>query len=146
MKHLHVPQYEDLTIPEFLKFASDYPFVTMCLPDRKQELEKLPRQYLINIIYTKVGDTFKNWVDEKVDERHEKIKEDGNKMVEMDPELYESYKKSKAISTSNGNMHHLFKESTKPRRTKAEIKEARLQEAAEKLEIELKLKRLAEME
>jgi len=43
VKHLHVPQYEHLTIPEFLNFASDYPFVTMCLPDRKQELEKLPR-------------------------------------------------------------------------------------------------------
>ena len=38
VKHLHVPQYEDLTIEEFLKFAGDYPFVTMCLPDRKQEL------------------------------------------------------------------------------------------------------------
>ena len=62
VKHLTVPQFETLTIDEFLKYASDYPFVTMCLPDRKQELDKLPRQYLINIIYTKVGEPFKKWV------------------------------------------------------------------------------------
>ena len=42
-KYLHVPQYENLTVKEFLLFACDYPFVTMCLPDRKQEIEKLPR-------------------------------------------------------------------------------------------------------
>lgn len=35
VKHLTVPQFENLTIDEFLKFAADYPFVTMCLPDRK---------------------------------------------------------------------------------------------------------------
>ena len=75
MKHLTVPQFEHLTIEEFLKFAADYPFVTMCLPDRKQELEKLPRQYLINIIYTKVGEAFRQWVDERVGTRHEKVKD-----------------------------------------------------------------------
>ena len=106
----------------------------------------MPRQYLINIIYTIVGEAFKNWVDERVNVRHEKIKDDGKKMIEMDPEIAAIYQKSKAISTSNGKMYQLFKESAKPRRTKAEIKEARLQEDAEKLEIELKLKRFEEMQ
>ena len=45
------------------------------MPDRKQELEKLPRQYIINVIYTKVGEPFKKWVDARVGERHEKVKE-----------------------------------------------------------------------
>ena len=67
-------------------------------------------------------------------------------MIEMDPEIAAIYQKSKAISTSNGKMYQLFKESAKPRRTKAEIKEAKLQEAAEKLEIEQKLKRYEEMQ
>ena len=105
----------------------------------------MPRQYLINIIYTKVGEAFKDWVDERVNVRHQKVKDDGKKMIEMDPEIAAIYQKSKAISTSNGKMYQLFKESAKPRRTKAEIKEAKLQEAAEKLEVELKLKRFEEM-
>ncbi len=39
-----------------------------------------------------------------------------------------------------------MKPSAKPRRTKAEIAEAKLKEAEEKLEIERKLRRLAELE
>ena len=88
-KHLSVPcfEVEDLTIPEFLKFAADYPFATMCLPDRKQELEKRPRKYLINVIYTKVGEPFRKWVDARVGERHEKVKEKEELYVELDPEI-----------------------------------------------------------
>ena len=40
----------------------------------------------------------------------------------------------------------MMKASAKPRRTKEEIKEAKLKEEAEKLEIELKLKRYEEMQ
>ena len=43
IKYLHVPQYENLSIKEFLKFADDYPFAMMCLPDRQVEIDKLPR-------------------------------------------------------------------------------------------------------
>ena len=86
-KHLSVPCFEDLTIPEFLKLAADYPFTTMCLPDRKQELKKLPRQFIINVIYTKVGEPFKKWVDARVGERHEKVKEKEELYVELDPEI-----------------------------------------------------------
>ena len=91
MKHMHVPQYDHLTIEQFLIFAKDYPFATMCLPDRKADLEKLPRQYVINIIYTKVGEKFKKWVDERIDARHEKVKDDGNKYIELDPEIAKVY-------------------------------------------------------
>ena len=35
IKHLSIPQFETLTIPEFLNFADDYPFAKICLPDRK---------------------------------------------------------------------------------------------------------------
>ena len=101
-KHLTVPHFEKLTIEEFLKFVSDYPFATMCLPDRKQELDKLPRQYLINAIFTKVGEPFKTWVEERVGTRHNKVKEEGDKYVELDPEVYEVFKNSKAVSTNNG--------------------------------------------
>ena len=87
IKHITVPQYEQLTIDEFLKFASDYPFVTMCLPERKQEIDKLPRQYLLNIIYTKVGDPFKKWVEARTGIRHEKVKEEGDLYIELDPEI-----------------------------------------------------------
>ena len=146
VQHLHVPQYEHLTIPEFIKYIADYPFVRMCLPDRETEIVKLGRQYLINVIYTRLGEKFRKWVDQRVDTRHEEVKVEGNKYIELDPEIYALFKESKAISTNNGSAFHLFKSMAKRRRTKLEIEEDKRQEAAKKLDIETKLDRFAEME
>ena len=53
--HLSVPQYEDLTIKEFLSYAADKPAVMKALPVVEKERHKLPRQYVINVIYTFIG-------------------------------------------------------------------------------------------
>ena len=118
----------------------------MCLPDRQVEIDKLPRQYLINLIYTKVGEKFSTWVNEKVNQRHERVKDEGKQYIELDPEIAKVYQQSRAISTSNGKTYQLLKSSAKPRRTKAEIAEAKLREAEKQMEIEMKLKKLEEME
>ena len=39
------------------------------------EREKLPRQYVINVIYTLAGQKFRDWVDVLVDKRHQEIAE-----------------------------------------------------------------------
>ena len=145
VKHLNIPQYEHLTIEDFLKFADDYPFVMMYFPSRKVELEKLPRQYIINIIYTKLGEKFRSWVQERVNNRHEKIKDEGDMYIELDPQIAEIYKTCKAVSTTNGKSYQMMKVGAKPRRTKAEIQEEKLRKAAEEKEIEQKLKEHAEM-
>jgi len=33
------------------------------IPNREKEICKFPKSYLINVIYTVVGDTFKKWVE-----------------------------------------------------------------------------------
>jgi hypothetical protein len=58
VKHLHVPMYDKLSVDEFLKYLDDYPFVKMCLPDRENEIKKMGRQYLIDVIYTRLGEKF----------------------------------------------------------------------------------------
>lgn len=85
-------------------------------------------------------------MDERVDQRHEDVKVEGNKYIELDPEIAKLFKDSKAVSTKNGTAYHLFKASAKRRRTKQEIVEAKLQERAQKIEIEERMKRFAEME
>ena len=59
------------------------------------ELEKYPRQWKINIIYTLVGEEFKKWVKTKVEEYHQKIKDQQNNEFEMDKEIYDLLKASK---------------------------------------------------
>ena len=87
VKYLHVPMYEHLAVEDFLLFIDNYPFVKMCLPDRPKEIKKLGRQYIINVIYTRVGQKFKDWVDARVNARHEEVKVEGKKYIELDPEI-----------------------------------------------------------
>ena len=100
---------------------------------------------MINLIYTKVGEPFRKWVDERVGIRHEKVKEKEEMYVELDPEMAKVFHASKAVSTSNGRSYHMMKASAKPRRTKEEIKRDKEMEEAKQLEIELKLQRYEEM-
>ena len=45
----------------------------MALPIEPREVEKLPRAYLANVIYTIVGKPFRDWVDGAIKTRNEKI-------------------------------------------------------------------------
>ena len=66
--------------------------------------------------------------------------------IELDPEIAKVFQQSKAVSTNNGRSYHMMKSTAKPRRTKQEIKDAKLLEEAQKLETQLKLEKYAEME
>ena len=58
IKHINVPQFEGLNIETMTEYARMYPEVVKCLPLEEKEWEKLPRQYLANVIYTVVGQPF----------------------------------------------------------------------------------------
>ena len=52
--HLSVPQYEGLGIKQMLVEAQKYPVMEHYLPDER-DWKKIPRQWLVNLIYTNVG-------------------------------------------------------------------------------------------
>ena len=76
LQHITVPYFEGLKIESFLEFAANYPAVMRALPMLERERLSLPRQYLVNVIYTVVGQPFKDWVEGIVNERHEKRREE----------------------------------------------------------------------
>ena len=43
------------------------------LPITDKELVKIPRAYLSNVIYTIVGDPFRAWTDQRINERNQKV-------------------------------------------------------------------------
>ncbi len=69
-----------------------------CLPTETKEIFKLPKQYLINVIYTIVGQQFADWVTERIEERNQKVAVDGNLMIEVDAEVARAYNNSTAVS------------------------------------------------
>ena len=85
VKHLNVPQYDGLNIKEMLAFGNNFDHVREALPTEEKEVLKLPRQYIINVIYTIVGPPFGNWVNNRVNARHQKVTDDRNMNIELDP-------------------------------------------------------------
>ena len=61
VKVIAVPQYESLTMDTILDFGLAHKDVVDALPVVK-EIRKMPRQYIANLIFTLVGDSFKKWV------------------------------------------------------------------------------------
>ena len=61
VKYISVPQYEGLSIADMYEWARDKPDVLNALPNEK-ETSKMSRAYIANVIYTMVGQPFKDWV------------------------------------------------------------------------------------
>ena len=98
VKYFNVPQYEGLTIKDFLEYSDMYPEVMKALPIERKEIFKLPRQYIINVVNTIVGEPFVKWVQKRVDERHKKVADDTQPFIDFDAEIAEIYKNSNAVS------------------------------------------------
>lgn len=76
VRSIHVPHFEGLTTDTMLFHAKNFPGVVKALPLEPREVDKLPRSYIANLIYTIVGDPFKCWVNEKIQDRSKKILEE----------------------------------------------------------------------
>ena len=69
-------------------------------PEFEKERQKLPREYVGNVINIIVKDPFEEWVNQKINERHEKVQEKGNMMIELDPEIARVFQQSNSVSVS----------------------------------------------
>ena len=93
-------RYEGLANKNILQFLDDsYPHVYDYLPERKIELPKVPKQWFVNVCATILEGRFSNWVKDRSDYRHENLIKKQNQTIEMDKEMYEKFKQSKAISS-----------------------------------------------
>ena len=129
-----------------LYHARNFPQVARALPAEPREVEKLPRAYIANCIYTIIGDRFKIWIDEAIAARNEKIMSTQNLAINMDPEIYAAFQASTHVSVQHGISGHLMKATAKRRRTKAEIAEEKLETARKEAVIQEKMAYMQRME
>ena len=97
VKQLNVPHFEGLKMETFLEYAAAKPAVMEALPSVLRERAALPRSYVANLIYTLVGEPFKQWVEQRVNARHEQRRKDQS-TIEMDPEIAAIFNRSTATS------------------------------------------------
>jgi hypothetical protein len=64
-----VPYYKNISIELMLAFARPYEDVWKYFPEER-DLDKLPRQFVIDVLATVIGKPFSDWVAEKVKERN----------------------------------------------------------------------------
>ena len=80
-----------------LIYANSFENVMVALPIISREIDKLPRYYIANVIYTIVGEAFANWVNTRVNTRNRKVTHEEN-MIELDPEIFQLYQQSTSVS------------------------------------------------
>lgn len=61
------------------------------LPDKEDEIKKFPKSYLCDLIYTVVDTPFKEWVKLQITQRNDKVSQDNNLMINMDPQIAEAF-------------------------------------------------------
>ena len=70
VKYISIPHFEGLKIEAMIEWGSQYPDVVRALPSVDREVKKLHRQYIANLIYTLVGEPFKQWVSGVIESRN----------------------------------------------------------------------------
>ena len=68
------------------------------LPLTEKEQLKLPREYLGNVVFTIAGQPFQKWVDDKIVLMKQKVAQEKDLSIQMDPEIARLFKESTSVS------------------------------------------------
>ena len=69
MKFINVPQYEGLKTDAVLQWVRPFNDVFDYLPDGR-DMDRMPRAWITNVIYSVVGQPFKDYVNQKIEARN----------------------------------------------------------------------------
>ena len=90
IKTLYVPLYKGLSVDDLLKKAEETPAITDYLPD-KRDIPRLPRQWIANVLYTVIGQPIIDFVNKNIKERNDRVAENRNLIIELDPAIAEAF-------------------------------------------------------
>ena len=90
MKNFFAPVYKGLSIENFLEKAYQSEIVMLHLPD-KRDLHRLPRQYIVNVMYSLLGDPIRLMVKEAITARNDLVAENRNLIIDLDPAVAHAF-------------------------------------------------------
>ena len=79
------------------EFIGQYPETFAYYPV-KQEIRKLPKQWIANVAYSILEDEFSDWVKEQIEARNEHVAQKGDLFIELDPDVAAAFAASTAVS------------------------------------------------
>ena len=98
VRQLNVPQYKSLSVDEIKIFISGHDTIDYYLPD-EPDLQKVPKQWLVNVCATVIGEPFKRWVWDRVVERNDEQNHKEGVMIAADKEIYDRFHASNHVSS-----------------------------------------------
>ena len=102
VKTIQLPYFEGLYIKDLLAWASLWQngHILQYFPLIEKEIQKLPRSYIACVIYSCADADFKAFVDQQIKRRNQKVAEEQQMFIQMDPEIAQIFADSTAVSTS----------------------------------------------
>ena len=97
IKVLAVPNYEGLTIDDFLLKARNYNVMNSYLPEER-DIHCLPRCFIINVLYTMIGDEIKLFVKNVIEERNKAVVDHQRMALELDDDIRRAFEMSTAVA------------------------------------------------
>ena len=98
VKHITIPQYEGLALKHIMSHLDNgCQHVYDYLPD-EQELCKVPKEWICNVVYTVVGASFHAWVKGVVQERNKTVAKKKGDTISMDPAVAAAFYASTKVS------------------------------------------------
>ena len=82
---------------DILDFGLGFREVVDSLPISR-EIRKMPRSYVCNVIYSRVGTPFKDWVMARCSVRNDKLANDHNTSIQLDPRIAAAFQASGFVS------------------------------------------------
>ena len=80
-----------------MEFVDSQPNIDHYLPDQP-DLAKVPKQWIVNVCAAVLGQDFKEWVTEQIEERNAIMAEKKEVMISMDPLMASKFEQSTHFS------------------------------------------------
>ena len=93
-----IPQYNTLSVKQIKTFIATHAQILNYLPE-EQEWDKLPKEWLCNIINTTVEAEFVSWVKERIEYRNAHVVKEKKLAINMDPAIMKAFLGSTAVSS-----------------------------------------------
>ena len=97
VQSIFVPQYELLTIEKILNFAGQDPNLQHYLPDGP-DIKKIPKQWMYDFCAAVIGQPFRDWVKEQIEDRNATFARKNQMFIGMDPQFAAEYRASTHVS------------------------------------------------
>ena len=110
VQHLFVPQYEGkllffmiisllgLGLKEIFEQIDNNGALQIYFPDQIKERARLPKAWICNVLSSTTNGEFAIWVKKQIDSRNLKRAVEADKLIEVDPEIYDAFQGATSIS------------------------------------------------